>query len=157
MKRFGLFLLRHMKRFGLFLLRVGTGWLLVVWGLDKWVNVSHGQAVAESYYLGIGTQEFLLRIFGAFEILVGLLVMVGLWRRWLYPVTCLILLTTALAVWKSIIDPFNWFELRGDAGSALFLPSLIVFAGAVVLWGTMSEDNLTVDSVMEKRGDWESR
>ena len=36
-----------MKRWGLFLLRVTTGWLLVMWGLDKLFNVEHGQAVAE--------------------------------------------------------------------------------------------------------------
>ena len=36
-----------MKRWGLFLLRVTTGWLLVLWGIDKFQDVAHGQAVAQ--------------------------------------------------------------------------------------------------------------
>ena len=132
-----------MKSLGLLLLRVTTGWLLVMWGLDKLVNVEHGQRVAEGFYLGIGTQAIVQNVFGVLEILLGLAVVVGLWRRLLYPVMCLVLLITALAVWKSILDPWGWFL---DGAQVLFYPSIIIFAGALVLWGTMDEDELTLDA-----------
>ncbi len=132
-----------MKRWGLLLLRVSTGWLLVMWGLDKFVNVEHGQRVAESFYLGIGSQAVVQNVFGGLEIALGLLVVAGLLRKWAYPAAFVVLLITALAVWKSILDPWGWV-LEGS--QVLFYPSIIVLAGAMVLWGTMDQDELTVDA-----------
>ena len=132
-----------MKRWGLFLLRVTTGWLLVLWGIDKFQNVEHGQAVAEAFYLGIGTQAAVLYIFGAIEILLGALVIVGMWRRRVYPVAFVVLLLTALGVWRSIVDPWGWF-LEGS--NVLFYPSAIIAAGALLLWGTIDEDAMALDA-----------
>ncbi len=136
-----------MKRWGLLLLRVTIGWLLVLWGIDKFQDVAHGQAVAETFYFGIGTQAVLLKIFGAFEILLGALVVLGLWRKRAYPVMFAILLITTIGVWKSIIDPWGWFL---DGSNVLFYPSAIIAAGALLLWGTMDEDGLTLDATAAK-------
>ncbi|WP_420633194.1 DoxX family membrane protein [Candidatus Palauibacter sp.] len=132
-----------MKRWGLLLLRVSTGWLLVMWGLDKIFNVEHGQRVAESFYLGLGSQAIVQNVLGGLEALLGLLVVIGLWRKRTYPVMFVVLLVTALAVWRSILDPWGWML---DGSQVLFYPSIIVFAGAMVLWGTMDEDEMTVDA-----------
>ncbi|MDE2944345.1 MAG: DoxX family membrane protein [Gemmatimonadota bacterium] len=132
-----------MKRWGLLLLRVSTGWLLVMWGLDKFVNVEHGQRVAESFYLGIGSQAVVQNVFGGLEIALGLLVVLGLWRKRAYPVAFVVLLITALAVWRSILDPWG-FVL--DGSQVLFYPSIIILAGSMVLWGTMDQDELTLDA-----------
>jgi len=134
-----------MKRWGLLLLRVSTGWLLVMWGLDKFVNVEHGQRVAESFYLGIGSQAVVQNVFGGLEVILGLLVVLGLWRKRAYPVAFVVLLITALAVWKSILDPWGWVL---DGSQVLFYPSVIILAGSMVLWGTMDEDELTLDARM---------
>ena len=133
-----------MSRWGLLLLRVTTGWLLVLWGLDKLVNVEHGQRVAEAFYLGIGSQAFVQNIFGVAEILLGALVVVGLMRRFAYPVMFAILAITTLGVWQSIIDPWGWF--LGDGSNVLFYPSAIIAAGALVLWGQMDQDEMTLDA-----------
>ena len=134
-----------MKRWGLFLLRVTTGWLLVMWGLDKLVNVQHGQVVAEAFYFGIGTQAVVQNVFGVLEIILGALVVLGLWRKRVYPVMFAVLLITAIGVWKSIIDPWGWFL---DGAQVLFYPSVIIAAGALVLWGTVDEDGMTLDAVL---------
>ncbi len=136
-----------MKRWGLFLLRVTTGWLLVLWGIDKFQDVAHSQAVAETFYFGIGTQAVLLKVFGAFEILIGALVVLGLWRKRVYPVMFAVLLITTIGVWKSIVDPWGWFL---DGANVLFYPSAIIVAGALLLWGTMDEDGMTLDGVLAK-------
>ena len=138
-----------MKRWGLFLLRVTTGWLLVMWGLDKLVNVEHGQAVAEAFYLGIGTQAAVLNVLGVLQIILGALVVLGLWRPRAYPVAFVVLLITALGVWKSIIDPWGWV-LEGS--QVLFYPSAIIAAGARLLWGTIDEDEMTLDAKMGAGG-----
>lgn len=132
-----------MKRWGLLLLRVSTGWLLVMWGADKFANVEHGQRVAESFYLGIGSQAIVQNVFGGLEMLLGLFVVAGFWRKRAYPVAFVVLLITALAVWKSILDPWGWV-LEGS--QVLFYPSIIILAGAMVLWGTMDQDELTLDA-----------
>ncbi len=132
-----------MKRWGLCLLRITTGWLLVMWGLDKLLNVEHGQAVAETFYLGIGSQAAVLNVLGVLQIILGALVVLGLWRRRAYPVAFVVLLITALGVWKSIIDPWGWFL---DGSQVLFYPSAIIAAGALLLWGTIDEDEMTLDA-----------
>lgn len=138
-----------MKRWGLFLLRVTTGWLLVMWGLDKLFNVEHGQAVAETFYLGIGSQAAVLNVLGVLQVILGALVVLGLWRRRAYPVAFVVLLITALGVWKSIIDPWGWFL---DGSQVLFYPSAIIAAGALLLWGTIDEDEMTLDAKLGGSG-----
>lgn len=132
-----------MKAWSLFLTRVTTGWLLVLWGLDKLVNVEHSVRVAERFYFGIGSQVLVLNIFGALEVLLGVMVVVGWMRRVAYPVTALVLGLTAIGVWKSIIDPWGWVI---EGTNVLFYPSAIVFAAALVLWGFMDEDSMSIDA-----------
>ena len=124
-------------------MRITTGWLLVMWGLDKLFNVEHGQAVAQTFYLGIGTQAAVLNVLGVLQIILGGLVVLGLWRRRAYPVAFVVLLITAIGVWKSIIDPWGWFL---DGSQVLFYPSAIIAAGALLLWGTIDEDEMTLDA-----------
>ncbi len=138
-----------MKRWGLLVLRISTGWLLVMWGLDKLVNVEHGVAVAEGFYGGIGNSALFLNVFGVAEALLGVLVVLGLWRRRAYPVMFLILGVTAVAVWRSVLDPWGWFI---EGANVLFYPSIIIAAGAAVLWGTMDEDHMTLDHRMGGAG-----
>lgn len=138
-----------MKRWGLFALRVATGWLLVIWGLDKLVNVEHGVRVADAFYMGIGSQVTFLHVLGVLEILLGALVVVGLWRKPTYPVAFVVLAVTAVAVWKSVLDPWGWWL---EGANALFYPSVIIAAGAAVLWGTQAEDELTLDAAIGRRG-----
>jgi len=131
-----------MARSGFLLLRVSMGWLMVIWGLDKLVNVDHAVAVADRFYLGLGAQALFLNAFGVAQTVLGVLVVVGLWRRRTYPLLFLITLVTALGVWQSIIDPWSWIM---EGSNALFYPSLIVVAAAVVLWGTIDQDSMALD------------
>lgn len=138
-----------MKRWGLLALRVTTGWLLVIWGLDKLVNVEHGVRVADAFYLGIGSQATILHVLGVLQIFLGLLVVVGLWRKLTYPIAFVVLSITAVAVWKSVLDPWGWWL---EGANALFYPSAIIAAAAAVLWGTQAEDDLTLDAALGRRG-----
>ncbi len=138
-----------MKRWGLLLLRVTMGWLLVLWGIDKLQNVAHAQAVAETYHFGIGAHFVVQQIFGVLEIMLGAMVILGRHRRRLYPVMLFVLLFTAVGVWRSIIDPWGWFL---DGSNALFYPSAIIAAGALLLWGMIDEDELALDTIMMPAG-----
>ena len=132
-----------MKRWSLLLTRISVGWLLVLWGLDKLVNVDHSVIVAETFYFGIGSQVLVLNVLGVIEALLGALVVAGLFRRFAYPVTVIILGVTAIGVRSSIIDPWGWF-LEGT--NVLFYPSLIILAAALVLLGFQDEDTMSLDA-----------
>lgn len=132
-----------MKSISLLALRVTIGWLNIVWGVDKLTDVEHGQRVAESFYFGIGTGATFLTAAGVVQIVLGLLVVVGLMRRWTWPVTALVNGITLLAVWKSVIDPWGFFL---EGGNLVFYSSAVIFAGILVGWSHMDEDVLSLDA-----------
>jgi uncharacterized membrane protein YphA (DoxX/SURF4 family) len=119
-----------MAKFSRVLLRASIGYLLVIWGADKLVNPSHGLAVSARFYFGLFSSPWLMPAFGVAQVLLGVLVMVGLWRRYTYRVVAVITGMTLLGVWRSIVDPWGWY-LTGS--NALFYPSLIIFAAVLVL------------------------
>jgi uncharacterized membrane protein YphA (DoxX/SURF4 family) len=131
-----------MKANTLLLLRVSLGLLMLIWGVDKVVNVRHGLTVSEHFYLGAFSSAALLQAFGVVQIALGALVLLGLGRRLAYPLLLMITGTTLLGVWKSVIDPWGWY-LKG--ANVLFYPSLIIFAGSLVLWAFRDEDQLALD------------
>lgn len=131
-----------MKTWTLFLLRVSLGWLLVIWGADKVFNVEHGMAVANTFYFGFLAVESALRVAGALQILVGLAVVVGFARRWVYPIQVLLNAASLLAVMRSVIDPWSWLF---EGSNPLFYPSLIIFAGSLLLIAYRDEDRLVLD------------
>ncbi|MDQ3555240.1 MAG: hypothetical protein M3409_00475 [Gemmatimonadota bacterium] len=131
-----------MKAKTLLLLRISIGILMVLWGIDKLVNVEHGIAVSEGFYGGLFSAPVLLQAFGVLQILLGFGVIVGLRRTLLYPALLVITGVSVLAVWRSIVDPWGWV-LEGS--NVLFYPSLIIFAGSLVLWAFREEDVLALD------------
>lgn len=132
-----------MKTISLLLLRISLGWLMVVWGIDKLTNPDHGQAVAESFYLGLGSGATFLTLAGIAQVLLGLLVVVGWLRRFTWPVLALVNGITLLAVWKSVVDPWG-FVLEG--GNLVFYSSAVIFAGILVGWSHMDDDELALDA-----------
>ena len=130
-----------MKRWGLFALRVTTGLLLVIWGLEK--PVEHGVRVPAIVHQVLG------HVLGVLEPVLGVLVVVGLWRKKTYPVVFVVLAIATLAVWRSVLDPWGWFL---EGANVLFYPLVIIVAGAAVLWGTQDEDTLTLDHKLAAKG-----
>jgi putative oxidoreductase len=98
--------------------------------------------VSKRFYLGLFNSAILLNVFGVVQTLVGVLVIVGLWRRFALPAVALMNLVSLLAVWRSIVDPWGWW-LEGT--NVLFFPSLIIFAGTLVLWAFLREDEISLD------------
>ncbi|MGI9078353.1 MAG: DoxX family protein [Gemmatimonadaceae bacterium] len=131
-----------MKPRALLLLRISLGFLLVIWGADKLLNVSHGLKVSEHFYGGIVSAAWIMTAFGIIEIILGLAIVVGLGRRYAYPALLGVTGVTLVAVWKSIIDPLGRLF---EGGQILFYPSSIIFAGALVLWAFRDEDDLSLD------------
>lgn len=132
-----------MRKNSLLLLRIALGWLMVVWGVDKLINVTHAVRVSEGFYLGAMTGAGALQAFGVLQLVVGLLIVVGLMRRFTYPFLLAVTGVTLLAVWKSIIDPWGVF-LKG--GNLVFFSSAVIFAGALVLLAFQADDTIALDA-----------
>lgn len=111
-------------------LRASIGYLLVIWGADKLANPAHGIRVSDGLYFGWFSRHWMMTTFGVIEVVLGLLVMAGIWTRVAYPAVAVITGATLLAVWRSIVDPWGWY-LTGT--NALFYPSLIIFAAVLLL------------------------
>lgn len=127
------------KAITLFALRVSLALLMLVWGLDKLVNPGHGAAVAETFYAGILSARSVMPVLGSLQIVLAVGVGLGVFRRFLYPVLAVVTGVTLVGVWRSVLDPWGWY--LGDT-NALFFPSLIVFAGTLVLIAFREEDAL---------------
>jgi putative oxidoreductase len=132
-----------MKAWSMLVLRISLGLLMLIWGVDKLVNVEHGMLVSERFYLGAFSVPALLHAFGVAQMALGVLIVMGLFGKYLYPVLLVITGVTLLAVWRSIIDPWGWYL---DGANALFFPSLVIFAGALVLMGFREFDVYSLDA-----------
>lgn len=122
---------------------------MVVWGIDKLVDVEGAARLAETFYWGLGTGRGALFVFGYAEIILGLLVVVG-WLRWMtWPIMALINGLTLAGVWASVVDPWG-FWLEGG-GTMTFYTSSIVFTAILVAWAFMERDTISVDAWREHR------
>ena len=135
-----------MKALPLLILRVSLGWLMVVWGVDKLTDPDHGRAVAESFYLGIGSGGTFLTVAGVLQIVLGLLVVIGLFRRLTWPVMAVVNGITLVAVRASIVDPWGFFL---EGGNLVFYSSAVIFAAILVCWSALEEDILALDVALK--------
>ena len=135
-----------MRTFSLLVLRISLGLLMLLWGIDKLANVQHGLEVSKYFYLDLFSSAALLQAFGIFQILLGVVVVLGRVRRLAYPLLLLITGATLMGVWRSVVDPWGWYL---EGANVLFYPSLIIFAAALVLHCFRSEDTLALDARLQ--------
>lgn len=133
--------MRTRQALSLLALRISLGALMIIWGLDKLVNPAHGLLVADHFYLGLLGSARLMPLLGVAQVALGILVVAGVARRYAYPLLAAVTGTTLLGVWRSVIDPWGWM-LEGS--NALFFPSLIIFAGVLVLIAFRDEDTFSL-------------
>jgi putative oxidoreductase len=131
-----------MKTWTLLFLRVSLGWLMIIWGADKVFNPEHGVAIANKYYFGFLALENALRLGGILQMLVGLAVIVGFARRWVYPLQVVLNGASLLAVMQSVIDPWGWVF---EGSNVFFYPSLVIFAGSLLLIAFRDQDRMVLD------------
>ncbi len=140
-----------MKAASLLFLRVATGLLLVLWGLIKLAEPAAAIGVSNKYYGGVVSMDLIQAPWGALQVLTGLLVILGLLRRIVYPLQAAMLCLGALAIWKYLLDPFGMYLLSRDDSQILFFPSLCVAAATLVIWAFRDEDRLSLDARFGRR------
>jgi len=140
----------RLKPASLLLLRIGTGLLLVVWGTLRLATPAAGPGLADKYYAGLLNVPAVQTAFGAAEILIGALVVLGLLRRFAYPLQALVLIPGALMLWRFLADPLGWYLLDRETSQILFFPSIAVAAASLVLIAFRDEDIWSLDRLLAK-------
>lgn len=137
-----------LKPISLLIMRIGTGGLLIVWGLVR-VMGGKGVGLAEKYYGGVGADTTLQLAFGWAEVALGVLVILGLFRQYTLIGSALILVGGAFPIWRHFLDPFGRY-LHEDA-NVLFFPSLTVAGAALALIALRRHDTLALDHLFGKK------
>ena len=140
------------KAASLLLLRIGTGLLLILWGALRVISPAAGPGLATKYYGGFLDLQSLQIGFGAAEVIIGLLVVVGLFRRISYALQALILIPGALILWRYLLDPLGLYLLDKESSQILFFPSITIAAATLVLLAFRDEDRWSLDHQIKARG-----
>jgi len=135
-----------MKPASLLLLRLGTGLLLVVWGALRVISPAAGPGLANKYYGGLLDLPTVQIAFGGAEIVLGLLVVAGLFRRAAYALQALILIPGTIVLWRYLLDPLGLYLLDKDSSQILFFPSITIAAATLVLLAFRDEDRWSLDA-----------
>ncbi len=142
------------QRISLLLLRVTTGFLLVWAGLNKLVSAKAPFALRRSFEIDETTGAVLGIAAGSAEVVIGLLCVLGLWRKVALPLQALINGFTAVSVWWAIFDPFRWYITGVDRivfNSHVFYPTSITFAACLLLIAFRRQDSIALDRLLSNR------
>ncbi|MGF1476309.1 MAG: DoxX family protein [Geminicoccaceae bacterium] len=130
-------------------LRVTTGFLLIWFGLNRLFSAQVPLALSKNVDLESLPTEFFGAAAGGAEFVVGLLCVVGLFRRWVLPIQAIINGITAASVWWAIVDPFRWYISGVDRivfNSHVFYPTSITFVACIVLIVFRNDDRWALDN-----------
>lgn len=139
------------RALSLLFLRSSTGMLCVIWGLIRIGEPKAGMGVNSKYYGGILASETAQYVWGAFLLIVGALTILGLFRKYAYPLQAAILCVGALAIWKYLLDPLGLYLLDRESSQVLFFPSLGMAAATLVLIAFRSDDAYTLDAKLGRK------
>lgn len=142
----------NIKPASLLLLRSGTGLLLVLWGTLRVISPDAGPGLANKYYGGFLDLQSLQIGFGIAEVIIGLLVVLGLYRRISYSLQALILIPGAFVLWRYLLDPLGLYLLDKDGSQILFFPSITIAAATLVLLAFQDVDRWSLDHKLMARG-----
>lgn len=134
-----------MKAASLLFLRVSTALLIIIWGLMKIISPENSVSVSNRYYGGTVSADMLQLPWGLFQVGVAVLVILGLYRRVVYPLQAAILCFGAIAIWKYLLDPYGIYLLTEETRNVLFFPSLGIAAATLVTWAFIDEDRYALD------------
>lgn len=140
-----------MKPILLLALRASTGALLMIWGVIKWMEPARSIRVSDGLYGGLLSADALQAPIGIAEIMLGALVVLGLFRRIVYPLQAVVLVGGALALWKYILDPLGGWLLTPETRQYLFFPSTTVAIAALILLAFREHDTLAADLLLSAR------
>ena len=135
-----------LKQFSLTFLRASMGLLLMIWGFMRFFAPDAGVRVSTKYYGGLGAATGVQYAWGAGLLIIGLLVVLGLLRRYSLPAQAVVLCFGALSITKYLVDPLGLWLLSREDSQILFFPSLAMAAASLLLVALREDDRWALDA-----------
>ena len=120
----------------LFLIRITTAVFMLVWAVDKIVNVKHAQAVFANFYAWKEASPQILLALGVFQVLVLLAFAAGTLKTWTYGAVLLMHAASTVVGWSKMIPPY------GPQASMTFWAAVPVLAGILALFLLRDRDRM---------------
>lgn len=137
-----------MKALTLLLLRASTGLYLVIWGIMKLRSPQATIGLSDSYYQGLISSGGANMALGIAEVVIGIMVVLGLFRKYLYPAQAVIYGVGMVAIGQYLLDPFALYI--ADASKVTWFPSTTLFFSTLVLLAFKGFDNHCLDKKLRK-------
>jgi putative oxidoreductase len=135
-----------LKQFSLTFLRIAMGLLLIIWGFIRVGAPEAGMGVSTKYYGGIGAATGIQYAWGGALLIIGILVVLGLFRRYSLAAQAVVLCFGALSISKYLLDPLGLWLLSREDAQVLFFPSLAMAAASLLLVAMRDEDRWALDT-----------
>lgn len=134
-------------------LRISLGLLLFWWGLSKILIPSGGTKISDKFYSGLFSNDEIQFYFGFLQVIIGMCVILGLFKKFAVPAQLIITGGSSLAIWNALIDPFGLFLPVAKVASIqhLFYPSAIALAAAAVMIAMREFDHFSLDQWLARR------
>jgi len=87
---------------------------------------------------------------GMLQAFFGVVIILGLYRKVIYPLQAVFLGVGLLTIWKYIFDPLGLYLLTPETSQVLFFPSVTVFIASLVLMAFREDDTLSMDAILER-------
>jgi hypothetical protein len=88
-------------------LRLGVFLVMLMWTLDKFLNVGHASRIFESFYAVGGMGQTAFAVFGAAELVLILAFVAGYQKRVSYGLVLILHGVSTLSSYRQYLDPFN--------------------------------------------------
>jgi len=137
-----------MKALVVLLARLSTGLFLILWAYAVHADLRGAADLVTSLSQGVFADSAyrMALVYGAGAL--GLLTILGLARRLVYPLQALAVAVAAAAVWKSLADPLGLFFFAPSETNMLFFPMLGLFVASLVPLCLREEDAIVFDGLL---------
>ena len=139
-----------MKAVLLLALRATTGALLIIWGVLRVMTPQTAVGLSEKYYGGMISADALIMPLAYGQIALGALVILGVFRKVIYPLQAIVLVGGAAAIWKYLADPLGLYLLTPETNKLLFFRSTTVAVASLIIIFFKEYDAIALDRLLTK-------
>ena len=120
----------------LLLIRLAAALFMLIWAVDKVVNVRHAQGVFASFYFWRDASPTILLVMGLLQIAVLIAFAVGFMRFWTYGAVVLMHTASTLSSLGKMIPPY------GPSANLVFWAAVPTLAAIIALFLLRDRDRL---------------
>jgi len=137
-----------MKSISLLLLRVSTGIYLALWGVMKIVATEKATGISKKYYGGLLDGQLLNYALGSAQVLLGVLVVLGLFRTISYTAHAVWYFAGLIPILVYIVDPFGLYI--AEEAKLIFFPSTTLLFASLIMIAFKEYDTASLDHKLFK-------